>query len=98
MSRHESAAAHSDGLHVVGFAPNRDAVWSDLGVLMLTGARRMLSFIIAGLVLAGTLIICLLMAWVNSLSGAPPDVRLPVLQVLVAGAILAVMIAAVHWL
>jgi hypothetical protein len=58
----------------------------------------MLSFIIAGLVLAGTLIICLVMAWVNSLSGAPPEVRLPVLQVLVAGAVLAVVIAAMRWL
>jgi len=58
----------------------------------------MLSFIVAGLVLAGTLIICLLMAWVNSLSGAPPEVRLPVLQALVAGVVLAAMIAAMHWL
>jgi hypothetical protein len=58
----------------------------------------MLPFTIAGLVIVVTLVLCLVIDWVNSQTGAPPDLRFPVLQAFVIGTILAALIAATYWL
>jgi hypothetical protein len=50
------------------------------------------------LVIFVTLVLCLVIDWANSQTGAPPDLRFPVLQVFVIDVILALMIAAMHWL
>jgi hypothetical protein len=58
----------------------------------------MLPLIVAGLVLFATLVLCIVINWANSQTGAPPDLHFRVLDVFVIGVILAVMIASTYWL
>ena len=58
----------------------------------------MLAFIIAGIVFVGTLVICAFIFFADMMSDAPSEPGIPFLTPFIIGTIIAVLIAASHWL
>jgi hypothetical protein len=59
----------------------------------------MLAFIFAGIVFVGTLVVCAIMLFAAGMSSAPSaSGEVPVVSTFITGTIIAVLIAASHWL